>query len=63
MTTFIIIEKQNSNSSRKGEKVEAANLAAAKRKATGLQLFQGTVMEITDELGNRLAIKTNGRWE
>ena len=62
MTTYIITELQNAQSSRKGEAVEAANLSAAKRKATCLQMFKGTVMEITAENGAVLSRKEDGRW-
>ena len=63
MTTYIITELQNANSSRKGEAIEAADLSAAKRKASGMQMFKGTVLEITAENGARLAIKRDGKWE
>ena len=62
MTTFIITELQNAQSSRKGETVEASNLSAAKRRATSLQMFKGTVMEIANENGAVLSCKEDGRW-
>ena len=62
MTTFIITEKQNAQSSRKGETVEADNLSAAKRKASGMQMFNGTVLEISAENGSVLSRKEDGRW-
>lgn len=62
MTTFIITELQNAQSHRKGETVEAANLTAAKRKASSLQMFQGTVMEIATENGSVISRKESGRW-
>ena len=62
MTTFIITELQNAQSSRKGETVEASNLSAAKRRATSLQIFKGTVMEIANENGAVLSRKEDGRW-
>ena len=62
MTTFIITEKQNAQSSRNGETVEAADLTAAKRKASGMQMFKGTVMEIAAENGPVLSRKEGGRW-
>ena len=62
MTTYIITELQNAQSHRKGEAVEAANLTAAKRKASGMQMFKGTVMEIAMENGAVLSRKENGRW-
>lgn len=62
MTTYIVTELQNAQSSRKGETVEAANLTAAKRKASSLQMFQGTVMEIAAENGSVLSRKQGGKW-
>lgn len=62
MTTFIITEKQNAQSSRKGEAVEAANLSAAKKKASCMQMFKGTVLEISAETGAVLSRKEDGRW-
>jgi len=62
MTAYIITELQNAQSSRKGEKFEAANLSAAKRKASSLQMFKGTVMEIADENGSVVSRKESGRW-
>ena len=62
MTTYIVTELQNAQSSRKGETVEAANLTAAKRKASSLQMFQGTVMEIAAENGTIISRKQDGQW-
>ena len=62
MTTYIIAELQNAQSSRKGETVQAANLTAAKRKASSLQMFQGTVTEIAAENGSVLSRKQDGKW-
>lgn len=62
MATFIIRELQNAQSSRKGETIEAADLAAAKRAASRKQMFKGTVMTIESERGARLAVKESGRW-
>ena len=62
MTIYIVTELQNAQSSRKGEAVEAANLTAAKRKASSLQMFKGTVMEIAAENGPVLSRKEGGRW-
>ena len=62
MTTYIIAELQNAQSSRKGETVQAANLTAAKRKASSMQMFQGTVMEIAAENGSVLSRKQDGKW-
>ena len=62
MTTYIVTELQNAQSSRKGETVQAANLTAAKRKASSMQMFQGTVMEIAAENGSVLSRKQDGKW-
>ena len=62
MTTYIITELQNAQSSRKGETIEAADLTAAKRKASSLQMFKGTVLEISAENGSVLSRKEDGRW-
>ena len=59
---YIITELQNAQSSRKGQTIEAANLTAAKRKASGLQMFKGTVMLIAAENGAILSRKQDGRW-
>lgn len=63
MTTYIITEIENANSSRQGEAIEAADLSAAKRRASGMQMFKGTVLEVAAENGARLAIKREGKWE
>ena len=62
MTTYIITELQNAQSSRKGETIEAADLTAAKRNASSLQMFRGTVMEIAAENGAVLSRKEGRRW-
>ena len=62
MTTFIITEKQNTQSIRKGEAIEAVNLTAAKRRASALQMFKGAVLEIAAENGSVLSRKEDGRW-
>ncbi len=59
---YIIKEVQNVNSERKGERIEAKDLAAAKRAASRAQMFQGSVMKIENEAGMQLAYKENGRW-
>ena len=63
MTTYIIHELQNLNSVRKGERFEGT-LRAAKAKATRDQVWQGTVLKITDEQGTAVAIKEQaaGKW-
>lgn len=63
MAKFIITEKQDIQSTRAGETVEANNLSAAKRKASSLQTFQGTVMTIESENGILLCWKDKaGKW-
>lgn len=63
MANYIITELQNANSYRKGETVEAKNLTAAKRKASSMQMFQRTVMEIAYENGTVATVKENGKWQ
>lgn len=62
MTAYIITELQNAQSHRKGEAIEAATLTAAKRKASSMQMFKGTVLEIAAENGIVLSRKEDGRW-
>ena len=62
MATYIITELQNAQSSRKGKAVEAATLTEANRKASRLQMFNGTVLEIAAENGAVLSRKEEGRW-
>ncbi len=62
MTTYILTELQNAQSSRQGVRIDAANLTAAKRKASRMQMFQGTVLELAFENGARVALKENGTW-
>ena len=63
MTKFIITEKQDRNSTRAGEAVEAKSLTTAKRKASSLQLFQGTFMTIESENRTLLSWKDKaGKW-
>lgn len=63
MTTYIITEKQDRNSTRQGEVVEAKSLTAAKRKASAAQMFQNTVMTIESESGVLLSWKDrSGKW-
>jgi len=59
---YTVTEKQNMNSYRDGELVEARNLADAKRKASRMQSFQGTVLEISDTSGP-ICYKENGKWK
>lgn len=63
MSTFIIHELQNLNSVRQGEIYEGT-LRGAKAKATRDQVWQGTVLKITDTEGRAVAIKDvqSGQW-
>ena len=63
MTVYIITELQNANSCRKGETVEAQDLSAAKRRASRMQVFQGTVMEIAYANGSVVSVKEDGKWQ
>jgi len=58
---YTVTEKQTANSWREGEKIKAVSLSEAKRKASRMQVFQGTVLEISDAAGP-IAIKENGVW-
>ena len=63
MTTFIVTEKQNTNSRRDGEKIESKNLTTAKIHASKKpQVFAGTVLTIENESGEILTVKEAGRW-
>ena len=60
---YIIHELQNLNSARKGS-VYDGTLRGAKIKATRDQMYQGTVLKITDEQGRMVACKDQqtGAW-
>lgn len=63
MQNFKLIEKQNFNSEREAITFTAKNLHGAKIKASRMQFFKGTVLEITAENGATLAVKEkNGKW-
>jgi len=62
MKNYILIEKQNLNSTREGKPLTAKNLTGAKIKANKMQCFHGTVLEITSEKGKTLAVKESNRW-
>lgn len=62
MSTYYITEKQGLNSQRTSVQIEAGTLAEAKRQASRMQMFEGTVMVIAAENGAELAHKTNGKW-
>lgn len=60
---FTVTEKQDFASRREGTAIEAVNLSAAKRKASQMQFFQGTVLEISTTSGIVLSRKTCGKWK
>lgn len=62
MTTYTLIEEQNSNSEREGVEFEAKNLTQAKRKATSLQCFEGTFLELLDGSITIAVKENNGKW-
>jgi len=62
MTSYLIAELENPQSMRAPQRAEAKNLSDAKRKATRMQMFQGTVMEICNQHGAVLAVKQDGVW-
>lgn len=60
---YIIKEVQNLNSERKGTKIEVTSLLSAKRTASKMQCFQGTVMRIESLNGVLLSYKEyNKSW-
>lgn len=59
---FIVKEVENIASDRRGGKVQAKSLAAAKQRATRAQIFQRTVMVIESPAGNRLSVKEGKEW-
>jgi hypothetical protein len=61
MKQYTVTEKPNAQSRREGTLIEAANLTEAKRKASRMKCFYGTVLEISDDVGV-LSIKENGKW-
>jgi hypothetical protein len=61
MKQYTVTEKQNAQSRREGTLIEAASLTEAKRKASRMKCFHGTVLVISDGVGV-LSIKENGKW-
>ena len=59
---YIIHELQNLESTRKGDRF-TGSLRAAKSAATRGQVYQGTVLKITDEEGRTIAVKTPQGWQ
>lgn len=62
MNKYIVTEKLTLNSHRNGQEIDAGSLAEAKRHAADDQMFQGTVMTVSDHYGNLLAYLENGQW-
>lgn len=63
MNTYKMTEKENFNSERKGEFFEAKTLTAAKVKASKMQCFEGTIIELENEQGETVAVKEkSGKW-
>jgi len=58
---YIISEVQYVNSCKEGEIIEAKNLTDAKRKATKMQAWQGSIMKISTN-GECVACKEHGGW-
>lgn len=61
MNTYIITEKQNLQSFRKGFEYRGT-LRGAKLKASREQMFQGTVMTISEKCGQLVAHKDANGW-
>ena len=59
---YIVKEVQNRNSEREGSEIEAKDLSAAKRTASRMQVFEGTVLRIEAENGAVLSTKESGTW-
>lgn len=59
---YIITEVQSINSHRQGEIINAKNLTDAKRKATKMQVWQGTIIKINTPEGECLAYKEYDKW-
>lgn len=63
MQKFIVAEAQNLASLRKGESIEVKDLTAARRKATAMQMFQGTALAIYDAQSKLMvSYKLDGKW-
>ena len=62
MTTYTMTEKENFNSERESVEFTANTLTSAKRKASSLQCFFGTVIELEIN-GETVAVKEkSGQW-
>jgi len=62
MINYTMTEKQDLYSQRENVTFEAKNLTAAKRKASSLQAFYGTIISLEQD-GYVVAVKEkNGKW-
>jgi hypothetical protein len=60
---YVVVEKQNANSTRTGTVIEAESLTGAKIAASKSQAFHGTTLEILNDDGQSLAMKDrHGDW-
>lgn len=48
---YLVTEKQDLNSYREGKLIEASSVTEAKRKASRMQVFYGTILTICDDEG------------
>lgn len=62
MNTYIITEKQNFNSMRKGYELKAKTLISAKRHAKRNQAFHGTVLVIEQNGAEVAKANKSGKW-
>jgi hypothetical protein len=60
---FIVKETQHACDQRAGVEIEAKDLTAAKRAASRMQQFKGTVLRVADAKGFELAFKEGGKWQ
>lgn len=61
MNTYTVTEKQNKNSRREGTEIKAKDLTSAKKTASRMHLFHGTILEISCE-GVVVARKEGKKW-
>lgn len=71
MNKYIVRELQQEGAFREGVEVHARSLSQAKRKATALQVFEGTILRIESshggsigatDIGKTLSVKKCGCW-
>jgi hypothetical protein len=61
--TYIFREIENVCSYRLPTTIRAANITTARRRASALQVFQGTVLTLENENGELICYKENGKWK